>query len=230
VRLRFDLGHVLGHLGDDAEVAKVLESAVAEAPAHPMARSARFTLAVAYARLGRPLDEIATYGAVLRVETDQESRAMAFSNRGEARMLVGQYAEAIDDYRAAQELFPSDPMIHWGLGVALDRTGDPAGAEAEIKAAIALDPLDERLGSSEVFFVPPYDRLFYDGLGAMVRAANADEPPTSILWWELAAAKWSEYVEIAGPAEHWYPLARAHRAECERQLRKARQRARASRK
>jgi tetratricopeptide (TPR) repeat protein len=223
LRLRFDLGRVLSLLGEDERAAAALENSLRTAPDDPQAADAYFKLAVSYARLGRPSEEIAAYDEYLRRETNPVDRAIALSNRAESRMVEGDLTQAVVDYRASIALSADNVLAHWGLAVALDRTGDRAGGLNEAKIAIGYDPLDQLLGDrSTVFFVPPYDRYWYEGLGAMARAEMIDDPGTSILWWETAMAKWSEYAAAASEHDRWVPLAKQHKTQCGRALADAR--------
>jgi tetratricopeptide (TPR) repeat protein len=219
VRLRFDLGRVVYHLQEDyARAARALESALHEAPDDPLATQSYFMLGIAYAKMQQPEREIGTYDEYLRRESNVSGRAMALSNRAEAEMLVHRLGPAIADYRASLLLRPDEPLSHWGLAIALDRTGDAPGAMAEAKAAVMYDPLDQELTRSDVFFMPPYDLYFYQALGAMARAQTADDAGTSVLWWETAVAKWMEYLAAAPSSDPWITLVRAHQASCEKQL------------
>jgi tetratricopeptide (TPR) repeat protein len=225
VRLRFDSGKVLSQLSDYGRATPVLETALHEAPNHPLATEAYYSLAICYAKQSRPEEEIRAYDDFLRRETDSTARAMALSNRGEAQMLLGRVSTAIADYRASLALEPDGVLAHWDLAVALDRSGDTPGAMVEAKAAITFDPLDQQLESPNVFFMPPYDRYWYEGLGAMARAADMDDAATSILWWETAVGKWRDFVGIADSDDRWLPLAKAHLASCEQKLQNAKKRA-----
>jgi tetratricopeptide (TPR) repeat protein len=225
VRLRFDAGRALSLLGEYGRAAPVLESALRQAPDHPLATEAYFSVAICYAKQNRPDDEIVAYDEFLRRESDPAARAQALSNRAEAQMLVGRLPPAIADYRASLAIEPDSALAHWGLAVALDRSGDAPGALSEAKAAITYDPLDQQLESPNVFFMPPYDRYWYEGIGAMARAADIDDAATSILWWETAVGKWRDYLGLAFSDDRWLPLASAHLASCEQKLNKAKKRA-----
>lgn len=218
VRLRFDFGQVVARLGDDKRAARVLESALAGAPDHPLATSAYFDLGICYAKLSRPDEEIAAYDEYLRRETSLVNRARALSNRADAHMVQGRLALAITDYRAALLLTPDMVPGHWGLAVALDRAGDAPAALSEARVAITYDPLDQQLSSPNVFFMPAYDHFWYEGIGAMARAQQIDDMPTAILWWETAVAKWAEYTAFATSDDRWLVLAKAHQASCQRKL------------
>ena len=225
IRLRFYLGRIELLCRNDQGASEALESALAEAPDHPMAVEAYFSLAIAYARLGRRAQEIASYGDYLRRETDTNNRARALSNRAESEMALDLPMESLRDYLSALDLAPDDPMIHWGYAVALDRFGDPGTSAVEARLAVSYDPVDQQLNKPSVFFVPEYERYWYEGLGAMTRAALIDDPAAAVLWWEMAVAKWLQYAAAAGPRDRWYALATAHRATCERSLAEAKRKA-----
>lgn len=236
VRLRFDFGKVAESLADEKRAAPVLRSALLEAPDHPLATRAYFSLGICLAKLGLPEEEIAAYDQYLARETDSTDRALALSNRAEAEMYMarllppgsdyqGRLTRAINDYRAALALEPSFGSAHWGLAVALDRSGDTPGGLVEAKTAIAFDPLDQLLTGPEVFFVPSYDLNWYEGMSAMARTQQADDAMTAILWWETAVAKWATYVAVAASDDRWLPLAKAHQTSCQRELDRAKKRA-----
>jgi tetratricopeptide (TPR) repeat protein len=219
VRLRFAFGRVLGLLGDDAQAVGVYESALAEAPDAPGAAEAWFGLAVGYARLRRPADEVVAYGECLRRETDPRGRATALANRAESEVLQGRLEAALADYDAALALEPDSPTTHWSRAVALDRAGDPLRALAEARVAILLDPGDTNLFGDNVFFVPAYDRHWYEALGGMVRAAAADAPEARAYWLSQAIDGWKTYLAAATPDDRWAPIARARLAATEKELR-----------
>ena len=57
-----------------------------------------------------------------------------------AQFDAGRYAEAADNFRLIVEASPSDDYAHFGLGLALARTGDPAGAAEHLALAAAMRP------------------------------------------------------------------------------------------
>lgn len=229
-RLRFDLGKVLSHLKEDARAVEAMESALDEVPDGPQAIDAYFALAICQARLGDPRKELLAYGEYLRRETDVYGRATGLSNRAEAHMVQGDLAEAIEDYRASLALKPDEVLSHWGLAVVLDRSGDRARALAEAKIALGYDPLDARLNSQDVFFVPDYDKYWYEGLGAMVKASLIDDAATSVLSWETAVVKWSSYLAAAPTDDRWVPIAKAHLVDAKASLANAQRRGRSLRR
>lgn len=214
-RVKVFYGRVLELLGDDRGAVAVLESAVRAAPSHPDIPDAYFALAVSYARLGRPRDEVLAYDSFLRVETSLEQRAIALSNQAEGHMVLGDLTRSIRTYRSAIDLAHDNALAHWGLAVALDRWGEHAGALAEAGIALTYDRDARQLNGTGVFFVPAYDRFWYRALGAMSRAATADDPSSALPWWERANLLWQQYVDAAPVDDRWLPIAKSRRARCE---------------
>ncbi len=57
-----------------------------------------------------------------------------------AQFDTGRYAEAADNFRVIVEASPSDDYAHFGLGLALARTGDHAAAAEYLALAAAMRP------------------------------------------------------------------------------------------
>ena len=57
-----------------------------------------------------------------------------------AQFDAGRYAQAADSFRRNVEAIPSDDYAHFGLGLALARCGDPAGAAEHLALAAAMRP------------------------------------------------------------------------------------------
>lgn len=221
VRLRFLLGRVLCLLGEWKRGASVLEAAIEEAPSHPMVGEALFRLAIAHAWLGERDREIALYDAFLERTTSPAMRATALSNRAEARMARGDLNGAVRDYRASLAI-EADPVATLGLAVALDRLGDLPAALVEAERALLLDPDAERLNDSRVFFVPAYERHWYEALLAMAAARRAEDEAEALSHRQRAAEHFAAYVRAASPLDPWRTLAKARQHECERGVARAR--------
>ena len=220
VRPRILLGRVLQMLEEDRAALELLEAAIEQDPGHSTVVEAHFAAAISCARLGKPEREAAHYEALLLRETSTHNRATALTNQAEAFMLMGDVDRAVDGYRAALELVPDAALSHWGLAVALDRSGDPQGAIEEARLALTTDPDSRQLMSPNVFFLPAYDRYWYLALGAMSRAYRADNSELRVQWWNWSVQMWTQYVEAAASSDRWLALARAHRETCQRELRK----------
>ncbi|HMI86635.1 MAG TPA: tetratricopeptide repeat protein [Polyangiaceae bacterium] len=225
IRLRFDLGALLLLAGEEKRAASVLEGALAMAPDHPSAIDAYWSLAIAYVKLGRFDDEIDAYEEFLRRSTAPEQRVRALCNRAESQIRRERLGEALRDYRDSLVLQPEDVLCHWGYAVALDRSGDAPAAMVEAKTAITFDPLDQALSNPGVFFLPAFERFWYEGLGSMARAQQIDDPAMSVLWWEAAVVKWAGYLAFAPADDRWVPLAKAHQASCQRRVEEAKKKA-----
>jgi tetratricopeptide (TPR) repeat protein len=75
---------------------------------------------------------------------------------GEARLALGQEAEAVEAYRAVLDLDPEDPAAHIELGIMHERRGETAEAEEHFISALRNDPGNPRTLYS-------YASLYYSG-------------------------------------------------------------------
>jgi Flp pilus assembly protein TadD len=57
-----------------------------------------------------------------------------------AQFDARQYAEAADNFRLIVEASPADDYAHFGLGLSLARSGDPASAAEYLALAVAMRP------------------------------------------------------------------------------------------
>ncbi|MGK4008949.1 tetratricopeptide repeat protein [Sorangium sp. So ce1036] len=220
VRLRY--ADILESLGDVQSAAANLEALLRIHPPAPARAEAWHALAVCYARLGRYADEIKAYDEALALEPHTGSRALLLANQAEAFMVLGDITSAVDGYRAALATLGSLDMFRygvttlWGLAVALDRSGDLEGAIEHIRLARTYDRNDQQIHGSGWFYVPPYDEAWYAALGhwAAARSADLDERAG---WYQQAVDAWASYIARAPASDHWVPLARARRAQCEKE-------------
>jgi tetratricopeptide (TPR) repeat protein len=226
VRVRFFFGRSLSRIDQDERAVTVLREAIVLAPNHPSVGEARFVLAVALARLGRTHEEIRTYQDWLEHEPSREQRTIGLSNLAEGLMAAGRIEEAVRSYREAIDLAHDNALAHWGLAVALDRSGDPAGAMYEAGIALTYDPDAAELDSPNVFFIPAHDRFWYHALGAMSRARSATSPALQASWWERGALYWQQYLDAAPIDDRWIAVARLRQAYCQKESVKVRPRAR----
>jgi tetratricopeptide (TPR) repeat protein len=240
-RLRFLYGHALAEIQRDESARRVLERALSEATDSALAARGWFDVAIASARSGDPGREHAAYSRALALTWDAELRAVLQMNRGESSMVAGRLTEAIADYRSAvrnADAPDTQALALWGLGVALERSGDlPSALEAIEKAVVIRLPIAgvpnaTALDHPNVFFVPAYDVYYYKALGAMASARAAQRPDEKKIDLEVALFEWDRYLEQAEPGGHtWVVNARRLRSRCERDLEKlSRELARAARK
>lgn len=221
--LRFDLGLVYSLLEDHGRAAEVLRAAIAYCPSHPLVDQAWLRLAFACGHLGDHDCERRAYAEVLWRETEEIYRATPTLNLAETQMHLGDLKEAVDGYREALRIAgrvpgrETAPLATWGLAVALDRSGDRAGAEKEARFAVELERsmgLPHLLRSKDVFFVPDYEIHWYEGLGAAARARVAPTARAALDLWRQAERSFGEYVRAGeGKGDRWLPIAKARLAQ-----------------
>ena len=117
VRLRFDLGEVLYELKDDyARCARRAgERARPKRRIIRMATHAYLMLGICYAKLQEPAKEVVCYEEYLRRDSSTSGRALAFSNRAEARDAAS--PDAAGDRRLPRRTWRSTPTRRSRTGV-----------------------------------------------------------------------------------------------------------------
>jgi tetratricopeptide (TPR) repeat protein len=223
-------------LGREEEARRILERALEQAPDSPLAGRGWFNLAIASAKLGDPSRERQAYTRALEIVWEPRFRANILINRGESAMVQGDLTAAIKDYRAAIRAASTpdhQSLAHYGLGIALERSGDlPAALDAmRVAENITIPPWGSALDLPGVFFVPAYDKHYYRALGAMAIARDASSPAAKRAELERAADHFRSYLIEAEPARHtWVQNAKLHLASLEKQLKRAAKRAPVERK
>lgn len=234
VRLRFDLGAIYVELGNRQrrndlyeKAIGVLAPAIEQAPDHPAATEAMGALVLAYAKLDRPREELATWRRYLPRILDDGARISPMMNMGEAQMRLGHLDDAMGTFRDTIRMCESLPNVGgvnsiyalalWDLAVALDRSGDPGGAlDAAAKAQgwtwaevrrhglvrmmtpmTGWELIQDDSDESGVFFVPAWERDWYIALGWAASARAASEPHDAALFWARAEASLDTYVQGA---------------------------------
>jgi tetratricopeptide (TPR) repeat protein len=204
----------------------LLESVARGSPPAPLRAASFARLGIVYAQLGRVDDEIAAYGEALALQPIASERATLLSNRAEAYMHTGDVAAAVAGYRAALGLLSADYMVLgsgsttlWGLGVALDRTGDLDSGLDAIRVARIYDRLDKNLEpESGWFYSPAHDRYWYEALGAWQVARKPDAVTSArVDAFARAVASWEEFLAKAGRDDKWAALARVRLKQCEKE-------------
>ncbi len=144
----FGLGRV-ALLGEDARAAAAhFEAALA---AQPGAAEVRAPLAVAYRKLKR-LDDaraaLAAYGEgrvtfpdpILDQVARMDVGIQRFLQSGAAALREKRFPDAVQAYRKALESEPANATAWMNLGVGLEGSEDPAGAERSYRKAVELQP------------------------------------------------------------------------------------------
>ncbi|HEY0554301.1 MAG TPA: tetratricopeptide repeat protein [Thermoanaerobaculia bacterium] len=144
----FGLGRV-ALIGEDARAAAAhFEAALA---AQPGAAEVRAPLAVAYRKLKR-LDDaraaLAAYGEgrvtfpdpILDQVARMDVGSQRFLQSGASALREKRFPDAVQAYRKALESEPANATAWMNLGVGLEGSGDPAGAEKSYRKAVELQP------------------------------------------------------------------------------------------
>jgi tetratricopeptide (TPR) repeat protein len=185
----FFLAEVQAMDGRTAAAAATLEQALRVARFPAQKAQALGELALARTKLGQYREAIACYDR--RIDLG-DADAASYANAAELLMALQRLGDAEDRYRDAIRVDEqaSDRREHehglalsyYGLGVALDRDGQPAAAREMIGRALALDPgaaLLQGAGDpgSDVFFSPDGEVFYYLGLAWEVagRAPDAEQ-------------------------------------------------------
>jgi len=129
----------LDGLGRKEEALAYMEKAIA---AEPENKFLRVSLARKLAAGGKITEAIEVYQALAR---DYPNDQVVRQYLGVAYGVIGKYAEAIESFRQAIAIAPT-PTAYINLAVALERSGDVAGAIRALKLYLA-DPKGERPAS-----------------------------------------------------------------------------------
>lgn len=222
--LRFRLAEVYHALGQDKEAAALFEALLRGDPEPVIQAEIYADLAISYARLGRREDEIKAYSKALTLEPFALSRSSLLANRAEAYMALGDILAAVEGYRASLsllstpvEMFFRGSTALWGLGVALDRSGDLDGGLEAIRVARLYDEKDVNINGPDWFYAPAHDVHWYKALGHWSAARHAELGSARAEHYGRAVSAWREYVEAAPPGDRWVDQARARLRQCEKE-------------
>ncbi len=228
--LRLAIANVYYRLFDVDRETSLLEAAIPHfafvagsgAPGSTRA-DALASLAICHARLGQHAEEIAAYDRALAIEPDPEARALFLANQAEGYMAMGRILRALSGYRQALELATGVMMLEigvtstWGMAVAQDRSGDLEGAIESIGVARSYDRFDQAIRSPSWFYVPSYDRYWYEALGHWQTARSVDDDDASFGAYESAQRSWRAYIDAAATDDPWLALADIRLRQCEKE-------------
>lgn len=225
--VRYRYAQVLYELADYKAALNTYAS-VAHSPhlGAPFRASALSALGTCYAHVERRHDEIIAYTEALQLTMHGAGRANILANRAEAYMAIGDLESAVRGYRESLSALSSLSALEmafysittlWGLGVALDRTGDMEGAMRSIELARQYDPLDRQLNRPTWFFAPAYDEAWYRALGHWHRARSVTTEAARAIAYLSAIDAWRRYIEYAPDADPYKALAAARLSACEKE-------------
>jgi tetratricopeptide (TPR) repeat protein len=244
VRLRVDLGNVYFQLGELQggnldllqKAVELLAPAVEAAADESWASEAFADLTLAYAKLNRPRDELATWRRYIPLIVDDRGRVGSMMNMGEAEMRLGHVDDALGTFREVLRLCGDLPnsgnvgstyvLTLWDVAIALDRSGDPAGAIDTAAKAARMMVIDSRGNPAtgialiardpSVFFVPAWELDWYLALGLSAAARDAKDARDAADDWGRAAAHWDTYVtrsQASGGQDAFLAIARVRLAQ-----------------
>jgi tetratricopeptide (TPR) repeat protein len=225
--LRYRLGQVVYELRDYPKALAIYAS-IARSPAlpAPFRASALMSLGICHAHLGQRDEEIKAYTEALGLTVFSTTRSTLLANRAEAFMGKGDIIAAVQGYRDALAILgsahPIDAIYYsvtplWGLGVALDRSGDLEGGMQTIRLARAYDSEDKLINQSSWFYSPPHDEAWYAALGFWEKARQATLGAARAEAFARAIEAWERYIEKAPSGDPWAPLAQARLRACEKE-------------
>jgi tetratricopeptide (TPR) repeat protein len=185
---------------------QLIEGGLPKLPASEFKRQAWFDLGVAALRSRQYARSERAFGAALALAWDVDDRSITHRNRGRSRMLSGQLAAALGDYRAAVALARASDTLalaRFGLGVALERSGDfPQGLQ-EVARAVSIHlpvppyPAESVLDWSELIWTPDYEVFYVRALAAMSEAGEQVPREAALAAYDEALRNWELYLAAA---------------------------------
>lgn len=216
------------NLGRAPEAERLLAGAIPKLPEGTLLARAWHELARARAQRGDHVGARDAETRVLELAVDASERALAYYERAHAELRTGEVVRAALDFRRAAADAPTDLVelrARYGLGLALERSGDVAGAwavlELTVEARLPLShyPSDDPLELPGAF-EPPYELDYVRALALHARARHVTERGDRRAVLEDAVRHWDAYLVSAPPSEPWLVNARALRERASAELRK----------
>jgi tetratricopeptide (TPR) repeat protein len=220
------LGRVLldAQPGREREALQLLESGLPALPDTDFKRQSLFDLGLGAMFAGEMEHAARAFTAALALAWKPDDRATIHRNRGKARMLSGQLLGAVADFRAAVALARGVEVMalsRFGLGVALERSGDFPQGMQEIARGVAMRlpvppyPSESVLDLPGLRWIPEYDVHYFRALGAMSEAEIADSSELLQDRYETALESWEQYIPAAeAQKDRFLPNALRHRQRC----------------
>jgi tetratricopeptide (TPR) repeat protein len=210
--------------GREREAVQLIERGVRELPDSDFKRASLFDAGLGAMFSGDMERAARDFTAALALAWQPDERATIHRNRGKARMLTGQLRAAVADFRAAVQLARGIEVMalsRFGLGVALERSGDYPQGMQEIARGVAVRlpvppyPSDSVLDLPGLRWIPDYDVHYYRALGLMAQAEAADTDELAEELYRGALESWEQYLPPAEvQADRFAPNATRHRKRC----------------
>lgn len=202
------LGRVLldAESGRERDAIALIESGLPALPPSDFKRASLFDAGLGAMVSGDMERATRAFGEALALAWDPDDRATIHRNRGKANMLAGRLSDAVGDFRAAVRLARSVEVLalsHFGLGVALERSGDYPQGIQEIERGVAVRlpvppyPSESVLDSLNLRWIPEYDVHYFRGLAQMAEALSADSRAARRERYESALESLGRYLPAA---------------------------------
>lgn len=192
--------------------------ALSIAPESPDAPELHFTLALVHTHLDMARETRDDYLAALRFPSSDHARSVVLGNLADTYIQLGDLAGAVRAYESCVAL-DGDYALGWlGLAIARDREGSSPWADAgralQTTRAGTTQGLLEEIGSPGVFFVPTYDRAYYEAMALEAgwreaRRASPRDVLTDVMA-RQAMDRWQQYLDRSPRDDPWRARVSAH--------------------
>ncbi|HKF25021.1 MAG TPA: tetratricopeptide repeat protein, partial [Candidatus Acidoferrum sp.] len=135
----YTLGSVLKQQGKLPDAAAALREAIKIDPDFAGAHTNLAAVLRQMNDLEGAAAESRTAAELMKRQTNRQAATLAMGS-AERLLNAGDFEGAISQFRVAVAASPDNPRAHFGLGLALKRSGDLASAAQEFAAARKLDP------------------------------------------------------------------------------------------
>jgi tetratricopeptide (TPR) repeat protein len=210
--------------GREREAVRLIESGLPALPDSDFKRQSLFDVGLGAMFSGEMEHAARAFTAALALAWKPDDRATLHRNRGKARMLSGQLLGAVADFRDAVQLGRGVEVMalsRFGLGVALERSGDYPQGLQEIARGVALRlpvppyPTESVLDLPGLRWIPEYDVHYFRALGEMSQVDAADSSQLLRERYQSALESWEQYIPAAeAQKDPFLPNALRHRQRC----------------
>lgn len=209
-------------VGDPARAVALARRALEREPDGLEAGPLQMTLGIALTRLERHAEARDAYLESLRTPLESHARKVALGNLGDTYLALRDQRRAVEAFAECVEVDAAYELGWLGLAVAQDRAGlDPtdaadraveaanhAAAARQSGAAFAPQAILEALREEGVFFVPAYERHYYEAVAseAVARAlqqggSGRESVEAAASFRRRAMRAWDDFAREA-PADH----------------------------
>ncbi len=176
-----------------------------------------FSLGVAYTKQLRFEAARDSYLELVR-DPFAPGREVTLCNLAETYMYLHDVDASLERYNECASALPQRATGWWGLAIAHDRAGHESDGRRAADRALPVDPDLRDIRGDGVFYVPEYERWYYEGMAyeAIARSALTMVDRRAAL--NSAAGCWNRYITAAPSTDSWLHRVRAHSASVLQQL------------